>query len=280
MVSDRQVRKLMTLVSAGTPLVTAALKTDMDEKTARRYRDAGQLPSELRESRPPRAWRTHPDAFRNVWEEVRALLEVNPGLQAKTLFQELQRRYPGEFQDGQLRAFQRQVKAWRALEGPPKEVFFPQEHHPGELGASDFCHLSGLKVTIAGEAFPHLLYHFVLTYSNWETGTICFSESFVSLSEGLQSALWQLGGVPLLHRTDRMTAAVNNLTEEADFQRSYEALLRHYAIEGRKIQTGHANENGDVEQRHHRFKRALEQALLLRGSRDFPRTEEYQTFLV
>src|SRR5438045_3132104 len=273
MVSDRQVRKLMTLVSAGTPLVTAALKTDMDEKTARRYRDAGQLPSELRESRPPRAWRTHPDAFRNVWEEVRALLEVNPGLQAKTLFQELQRRYPGEFQDGQLRAFQRQVKAWRALEGPPKEVFFPQEHHPGELGASDFCHLSGLKVTIARQAFPHLLYHFVLTYSNWETGTICFSESFESLSFGLQQALWELGGAPQRHRTDSLSAAVQPLGGKEEFTRRYTALLSHYGIRGEAIQPGKAHENGDAEQRHHRFKVALDQALMLRGSRDFESRE-------
>jgi hypothetical protein len=52
-------------------------------------------------------------------------LEINPGLEAKTLFEDLQRRYPGRFADGQLRTLQRRVKAWRALEGPPKEVFFP-----------------------------------------------------------------------------------------------------------------------------------------------------------
>jgi hypothetical protein len=124
-----------------------------------------------------------------------------------------------------------------------------------------------------------MLYHFVLTYSNWETGTICHTESFASLSEGLQNALWELGGVPLLHRTDRMTAAVNNLTEQADFHQSYQALLRHYGLDGRKIQTGRPNENGDVEQRHYRFRRALEQALLLRGSRDFSGVEEYRAYL-
>jgi hypothetical protein len=86
-------------------------------------------------------------------------------------------------------------------------------------------------------------------------------------------------GVPLLHRTDRMTAAVNNLTEQADFQQSYQALLRHYGLDGRKIQTGRPNENGDVEQRHYRFRRALEQALLLRGSRDFSGVEEYRAYL-
>lgn len=124
-----------------------------------------------------------------------------------------------------------------------------------------------------------MLYHFVLTYSNWETGTICQSESFASLSEGLQNALWELGGVPRLHRTDRMTAAVNNLTELGDFQKNYQTLLRHYGLDGRKIQTGQPNENGDVEQRHYRLRRALDQALMLRGSRDFTEVEAYRAFL-
>jgi hypothetical protein len=269
----------MQLLSAGAPLATAALKADLDEKTARKYRDAGQLPSELQASRPPRAWRTHPDAFQTVWEAVQALLAVNPGLQAKTLFQELQRRYPGQFQDGQLRAFQRKVKAWRALEGPPREVYFPQEHHPGELGASDYCHLSGLQVTLAGRPFPHLLYHFVLTYSNWETGTLCFSESFESLSFGLQQALWELGGAPQRHRTDSLSAAVQPLDGKEGFTRRYTALLAHYGIRGEAIQPGKAHENGDAEQSHHRFKVALDQALMLRGSRDFADRETYTRFL-
>ena len=67
---------------------------------------------------------------------------------------------------------QRRIKAWRALEGPAKEVFFPQEHRPGVLAQSDFTDLGKLGITLAGVAFPHLLYHFVLTYSNWETGMI------------------------------------------------------------------------------------------------------------
>ena len=179
----------------------------------------------------------------------------------------------------QLRTLQRRIKRWRATEGPAQEVYFVQEHRAGELCESDFTHLTELGITIGGQAFPHMLYHFVLTYSNWETGTVCPSESFASLSEGLQNALWELGGVPLLHRTDRMTAAVNNLTEQADFQKSYQALLRHYGLEGRKIQTGQPNENGDIEQRHYRFRRALEQVLLLRGSRDFATDEEYRSFL-
>jgi hypothetical protein len=266
----------MKLITAGGLLSRAALKAGMSEKTARKYRRSGQLPSE---SQPEHPWRTRPDPFALVWDELRALLEVNPGLQAKTLFQELQRRHPGLFQDGQLRTLQRKIKSWRALEGPAKEVYFPQEHPPGELAASDFCHLTGLGVTVQGRAFPHLLYHFVLTYSNWETGTLCFSESFESLSLGLQQALWELGGAPKRHRTDSLSAAVQSLDGKEAFTRRYAALLAHYGMKGEAIQPGKAHENGDVEQSHHRFKVALDQALMLRGSRDFESREAYVRFL-
>jgi hypothetical protein len=254
----------------------AAAKAGMDVKTARKYLRTRMVPSELKADRH---WRTRKDAFSEVWPEAREQLSANPGLEAKTIFAALQRKYPERFADGQLRTLQRKVKHWRAMEGPAQEVFFTQEHRPGELCASDFTHLTELGITIANQPFPHMLYHFVLTHSNWENGTVCYSESFAALSEGLQNALWLLGGVPLLHRTDRMTAAINNLTEQADFQKNYEALLRHYGMEGRKIQTGQANENGDIEQRHHRFKRALDQALMLRGSRDFADVNAYRDFL-
>jgi hypothetical protein len=124
-----------------------------------------------------------------------------------------------------------------------------------------------------------MLYHFVLTYSNWEAATLCYSESFESLSDGLQNALWELGGVPLQHRTDRLSTAVNNMSDEKEFTSRYESLLRHYRLEGQKIQAGKANENGDVEQRHHRLKRAVDQALLLRGGRDFASIANYKEFL-
>ena len=189
---------------------------------------------------------------------MREQVATNPGLEAKTLFEALQRKYPGQFADGQLRTLQRRIKRWRATEGPEREVFFAQQHVPGRLGQSDFTHMNELGITIGGQSFPHMLYHFVLTYSNWEAVTVCYSESFESLSEGLQNALWELGGVPLEHRTDRLSTAVNNVSEEREFTARYEALLRHYRMAGQKIQTGKANENGDVEQRHHRLKRAVE----------------------
>jgi len=76
-----------------------------------------------------------------------------------------------------------------------------------------------------------------------------------------------------------MSAAVNNLCDPKEFTRAYEGLLRHYRINGQKIQAGQANENGDVEQRHYRLKQAAEQALMMRGSRDFPEVAAYQLFL-
>ncbi|BCL62303.1 hypothetical protein DGMP_29960 [Desulfomarina profundi] len=136
-------------------------------------------------------------------------METNEGLEAKTLFAHFQRIYPGSFEDGQLRTFQCRVKTWRGTEGPGREVYFPQVHVPGRLSQSDFTDMSKLQISIGGQSFDHLIYHFVLTYSNWETGTVCFSESFESLSAGLQKSLWKLGGVPEQHQTDRLSAAVN-----------------------------------------------------------------------
>jgi transposase len=276
MVTDRQVRTLRKLMQSEATLAVAAAKAGMDEKTARRYLQLGQLPSECK---VPRTWRTRSDPFAEVWEEVLGFLEGNAGLQSLTLFDYLQRQYPGRFEEGQLRTLQRRVKHWRAVAGPAREVYFAQVHRPGELSQSDFTHMSPLGVTIAGRPFDHLVYHFVLTYSNWETGTICFSESFESLSEGLQNALWELGGVPGAHRTDRLSSAVHQMPSAEEFTRRYRGLLAHYQVEPRTIQTGKANENGDVEQSHHRFKVAVDQALMLRGSRDFAARDEYAGFL-
>ena len=277
MVTDGQVRRLRKMVQTEKKKVIAASKAGMDVKTARKYLRNGKLPSQVK---PEHTWRTREDPYKEVWEEVSGLLKVESGLEAKTIFEWLQERYPGRFADGQMRTLQRKIRKWRVMEGPGKEVYFAQKHHPGELSASDFTHMNDLWITIEGQRFDHLIYHFVLTYSNWETGTVCFGESFESLSEGLQNALWELGGVPKRHRTDRLSSAVHRMSgAKATFTESYQGLLRHYGMTGEKIQAGKANENGDVEQRHHRFKRAMEQALLMRGSREFATREEYGKYI-
>lgn len=277
MVREQQVKGLMKMLSSGLPLATAALKSGMCEDTARKYRDCGRLPSQIA---VPHAWRTRPDPFEEVWTaEILPLLEENPGLEAKTVFAAIRERHPGQFMDGQLRTLQRRFRDWRALHGESREVFFPQEHQPGRLCASDFTHMSSLDITIQGRPFDHLLYHFVLTYSNWEDGTVCFTESQESLSEGIQNALWKLGGVPQRHRNDCLTAAVNNLKDTREFTAWHKALLAHYSMIGEHTNPNSGNENGDVEQRHYRFKRAVDQALMLRGSRDFDSRGDYEMFL-
>ena len=257
-------------------LASAAAKAGMDEKTARKYVRAGKPPSQLRQQRHYRTW---PDSFADVWPELEELLARDPSLEARTLMEHLCRQQPGQFQMNQLRTLQRRVKRWRAVAGPEREVFFPQEHRPGRQGQSDFTHMKELGVTIAGQPFDHLFYHFTLTYSNWETGTVCFAESFESLAEGLQNAVWELGGLPAEHRTDNLTAAIVRKGQRDDLTPQYRGLLAHYGLEASHNSPGRAHENGDVEQSHYRFKKAVAQALSLRGSRDFATRAEYQQFL-
>lgn len=276
MVTDQQVRRLFKLVQTEKNFGIAAMKAGMDEKTARKYRRLGKLPSEVDTAH---RWRTRKDPFEDVWREIKSMLEINAGLEAKTIFEDLQRRNPGQFADGQLRTLQRRIKVWRASEGPAKEVFFTQLHHPGQLSQSDFTHMNKLGITIGGRPFDHLIYHFVLTYSNWETGSICYSESFESLSAGLQNALWQLGGVPQKHRTDCLTTAVQKTSHRQEFTWRYQDLLNHYGLKGCKTNPESPHENGDVEQRHYRFKQAVDQALMLRNSRDFADRSEYEQFV-
>jgi len=263
-------------LAKGMTIEVASMKAGMSEKTGRKYKRVYFPPDEIKKAH---IWRTRKDSFEAVWPLIVEKLKINIGLEAKTLFEWLQNEYPGKFQDGQLRTLQRKIKLWRAIEGPPKEVMFSQVHYPGDLCESDFTNMNDLDVTIDKAPFKHIIYHFVLTYSNWEHITICFSESFESLSEGLQNALWNLGGVPKRHRTDRLSAAVNNNCSYKKFTLGYESLLQHYGLSGEKIQAGKAHENGDIEQRHHRFKRAVQQALFLRGNSDFINKGEYESFL-
>jgi transposase len=276
MVKDRQVKILKKLIRTGKSIEAAAAKSGMSEKTARKWLRSGKNPSNCLVTH---IWRTREDPFEEHWPWVKEQLTVNPGLEAKTLFEVLQRDYPGKYRDGQLRTLQRRVQQWRALEGPGKEIFFPQSYRPGEWGASDFTHMGALGITIAGQPFEHLVYHFVLAYSNWETGTICFSESYESLSKGFQDACWKMGGVPKYHRTDQLSSAVNKVGNPQEFTDNYRALANHYGVDPRKTQASCPHENGDVEQRHFRFKRAVDQALMLRGSRDFAGRSQYEAFL-
>jgi hypothetical protein len=257
-------------------LSLSASKTGMDEKTARKYLKLKKMPEDIQKAHN---WSTRKNPFESDWEEISELLESNFGLEAKSILDYLQEKYPNKYDEGQLRTLQRKIKEWKALNGPHKEVFFEQEHKPGELSESDFTCMNELEITINKEPFKHLIYHFIMTYSNWESGTICYSESFENLSYGLENALWKLGGCPKYHQTDRLSACILKPVSKEEFTSKYQALLNHYNITGKKIQIASPNENGDIEQRHYRFKKAVSQKLMLRGSKDFSSIEEYNLFL-
>lgn len=245
----------------------AAARAGMGERTARRIEGESTLPSQ----QARRYWRSRANPFAAAWDcEVVPLLKSNPQLMAITILRKLQEEHPADFPDGTLRTLQRHIRQWRAIEGPGKEVFFAQEHVPGERGLSDFTDMADLNITIAGMRFEHLLYHFVFAFSRWEY--VCVvqgGESFEALSKGLQNALWQAGGVPREHRTDSLSAAFKNLQEKEDFTVRYSALLDHYGMAGTRNNRGQSHENGSVESSHRHLKQAVDQALLLRGHRDF-----------
>ncbi len=276
MVTDQQVRRLMMELGTGTPLSTAAMRAGISENTARRYR-MGPLPSQRTMVRP---YRTRPDPFAALWPAIDALLVQAPGLEATTIFETLRGRPDLPLAEGQLRTLQRRIRRWRATHGPEREVMFPQIHRPGEYAQSDFTAMGSLDITLNGQLFDHLLYHFVLPYSNWETGVVCCSERFEALIAGFQAAVWELGRVPAVHRTDNLSAATHDLREGGrTFNGRYRRVLDHYRVRPDANTPGRGHENGDVEQAHHRFKRAVEQALLLRGHRDFESQAHYGQFL-
>ncbi|KPV53057.1 integrase [Kouleothrix aurantiaca] len=278
MKTDNEVQLMLRARTKGKTLEQAAARAGMSVPTARKYLRAAALPSELK---TPRDYRTRPNPFLADWSWVELQLQRDPALQAKTLFTILTERYPERYTPGQLRSFQRHVATWRALHGPDHDVIFEQIHQPGQCGQSDFTHMDELAVTIAGAPFPHLLFHFVLTYSNIEAVSLCFTESFETLAEGLEFCLWQVGSVPENHRTDNLSAAVQAI--EPDGQRRwterYLALMTHYGMTPSTNTAGEAHENGDVEQAHHRFKEAVDQALRARGSRDFADRPSYIAWL-
>ena len=259
----------------------SSLRSGMDRKTGRKYLRSGKMPSECRVEHK---WRTRKDPFAAHWDVIRGKLLEAPELEGKALFEWLCVEYPESYHSGHLRTFQRRLRSWRALEGPGKEVYFPQIHKPGVRMETDFTHMNILGITISGQAFPHLLCHSVLCYSNWEWGTICHSESLMSLRSGIQAALFRLGHVPLEHWTDHSTAATHGIgvkegQRDRCFNKSYLDMMAHYGMTPRTINVDSPHENGDVESLNGAFKRRMEQHLLLRGSRDFASIEEYRPFL-
>jgi transposase InsO family protein len=257
----------------------AAAKAGLSERTGRRIETGKYGP----DTRGPRQWRTRKDPFAEVWDsEVVPRLEKEPRLNATTLFETLQDQHPERYPNNRKRTFQRRVKAWKALHGPDKEVMFRQVQEPGRLGLSDFTEITGFTVTIAGQALAHRLYHFRLAYSGWSyVSVVLGGESYEALAEGLQEALRRLGGSPVEHRTDSLSAAYRNLAKDAqqDLTERYQALCQHYGMAPTRNNRGVSHENGAVESPHGHVKRRIEQGLLLRESAEFETLDAYRQWL-
>lgn len=257
----------------------AAARSGMSLRTASRLE---KVPGEFLAPPPAvRGYRTRKDPFEPVWElELVPLLRKHPELMAVTLLRDLQQRHPGEYPDKLHRTLQRRVQHWLGVNGPGRVVMFPQVHPPGEMGITDFTEADELQVTLAGAVFPHRLYHFRLACSGWEAVSVVLGgESYPALAEGLRQALSELGGAPRTHRTDSLSAAYKNLTSVADFTMAYDQLCRHYGMLPTRNNRGECHENGAIEGPNGHLKRRLDQALLLRGSRDFSDLAAYRLWI-
>jgi hypothetical protein len=280
MVTDAQVRLLRQKRMEKKPQEVAAAMAGMSVRTARKWQK-GPLPSETKQ---PRSWRTRVDPLAGVWEaDVEPLLAADAErvLEATTVLELLEERHPGRFGVGQLRTLQRRIRDWRAVHGPRKEVYFEQAHEPGREASVDFTHASDLGVTIAGKPLKHLLFQFVLSFSGWTWAMVAFGETFEALVAGLQGALWALGGVVAVLRSDNLSAATHELRRSGgrSLTTRFRQVLDHYGLRSSRIQPGESHENGVAEQAHRRVKSALRQALLLRGSSDFASLDDYSTFV-
>jgi hypothetical protein len=278
-VTDQQVRTYMQDRLRHNQHVAAA-RAGFSERTARRVEAAPGLPSQRQAERG----RTVPDPLVAVWQPVLLpILQNDPAVQAVTLLRHLQVTDPDAFpDDGVRRTLERRVRDWRALHGAERDVIFRQVPEPGRMALSDFTDVAELAVTLAGQPFAHRLYHFVLAYSGWEhVAVVLGGESFTALAENLQNALWALGGVPREHRTDSLSAAYRNLDREAaeDITQRYQAFCAHYKMAASRNNPGEAHENGAVEAHNRHLKAALDQALVLRGSRDFASLDDWRRFV-
>ena len=256
----------------------AAAKASISTATAYRIEKDARLPSQKKAPRD----RRRPDPLADIFDaEIVPLLKAAPAIRPIAIFEEMLRRHP-ELGAGIRRTIERRIRSWRAIHGEEQEVIFRQVHEPGRLGLSDFTDMGSAGVTIAGQQLDHRLYHFRLAYSGFEHAHVVLGgESFVALAEGLQNALWSLGGVPREHRSDSLSAAFRNLDRDAraDLTRRYEELVAHYGMTATRNNAGIAHENGSIEGSHGHLKRAIKDALLMRGSSDFDDLAAYRRFI-
>jgi transposase InsO family protein len=276
-INDHQMRLYMKIRATSSAPVAAA-GASISIASAYRIESDPRLPSQKK----PTRGRRRPDPLIEFFDaDVVPMLLAAPELRPVAILQELQRRYPA-IEDSVRRTLERRIRGWRALHGAEREIVFRQVHEPGQMGLSDFTEMGDLAIAVAGVVLEHRLYHFRLACSGFEHAHVILGgESYVALAEGLQNALWALGGAPREHRSDSLSAAFRNLNRSAraDLTARYDALCRHYGMEPSRNNRGVAHENGSIESPHGHLKRAIRDALLLRGSANFVDLDSYRRFI-
>jgi len=204
------------------------------------------------------------------------LLENEPKLTGTTLLDYLQEHYPEHYDQTILRTLQRRVKQWRALHGPEREVIFRQQAVVAQQG------FLILPTPITRLRFNPRPFHTCSINFDWPTAVGARSPSFkvasyAALATGLQRALQQVGGSPIEHRTDSLSAARNN--RQNVWTEAYSELCQHYRMTPTRNNLGQSHENGVVECANGSLKKRLAQQLLLRGHSDFDDVAHYQTFI-
>lgn len=274
-ITDQQVKRYMNYRKTHTQALAAA-KAGISERSARRI-DKQEL--QLKRS-TPRTWRTRKDPLADVWDSlVLPWISENHDITPVGIYDYLCEHHQDQFKPSSRRTLERRISHWRALHGPAKDVIFMQKHEYGELGILDFTHVD-FGVSIAGKPLKHMLFHYRMPASGWAYAQVIYGgESFAALSDGLQNAFTAAGGVPLKVRTDSLSAAYKNRAEQNDFTERYAELAKYYHFKPTRNNRGVAHENGAIESPHRHLKAQLEQALHLRGSKDFKDRASYEHFV-
>ena len=152
--------------------------------------------------------------------------------------------------------------------------------------------MDGLGITVAGQLFRHRLFFTLLLFI--PAGKLPRRLVYFCMPMWCWAAR-ALPPFPAACRTrsdnwaDRLriaaptafSAAFGNLSPDTrkDMRKRYETLIKDYSMEPTRNNRGKAHENGSIESRHGHLKSRIEQALLLRGSRDFESVDEVHEFV-
>ncbi|MCP3128062.1 IS21 family transposase [Shewanella sp. KJ2020] len=255
--------------------VIAAAKAGISERSARRIDKQNE-----QQTSNKRQWRTRKDPLEAIWESIVVpLLQDDETLMPVGIFDHLCEFHTDKFSPSSRRTLERRIHKWRALNGSSKDVMFLQTHEYGALGITDFTHVQS-PVTIAHEPLKHMLLHYRMPASGWAYAQVIYGgESFAAFSDGLQRAFKTAGGVPKEVRTDSLSAAYRNHSNDDDLTERFNELVTHYGFKASRNNRGVAHENGAIESPHGHLKSQVEQALKIRRSYNFETREAYEQFV-